>query len=99
MDFKVLKSIKHQFFGKFNVKLIGGMNNIDYVLLPIGDNFTMGPDEAIEAVKMLKPNVVIPIHYNTWEPISKSPEDFKKEVEKNCKTKLVIIDFNESINI
>ena len=82
-----------------DMQLIGRMNNIDYALLPIGDNFTMGPEEALEAVKMLKPNVVIPIHYDTWPPIAQSPQDFKKEVEKNCDAKVVIVEFNESIEI
>ena len=82
-----------------DMQLIGRMNNIDYALLPIGDNFTMGPEEAIEAVKMLKPNVVIPIHYDTWPPIAQSPQDFKIEVEKNCDAKVLIVDFNESIEI
>ena len=82
-----------------DIELIGRMNNIDYALLPIGDNFTMGPEEALEAVKMLKPNVVIPIHYDTWPPIAQSPQDFKKEVEKNCDAKVVIVEFNESIEI
>jgi len=48
---------------------------------------------------MLKPNVVIPIHYNTWDPIAQSPQEFKDEVEKNCNSKVLIVDFNESINI
>ena len=82
-----------------DMQLIGRMNNIDYALLPIGDNFTMGPEEALEAVKMLKPNVVIPIHYDTWPPIAQSPQDFKIEVEKNCDAKVLIVDFNESIEI
>ena len=54
---------------------------------------------ALEAVKMLKPNVVIPIHYDTWPPIAQSPQDFKIEVEKNCDAKVLIVDFNESIEI
>ena len=82
-----------------DMELIGRLNNIDYALLPIGDNFTMGPEEALEAVKVIKPSIVIPIHYNTWPPISQSPQDFKREVEKNCDTKVVIVDFNESIEI
>ena len=48
---------------------------------------------------MLKPNVVIPIHYDTWPPIAQSPQDFKIEVEKNCDAKVVIVEFNESIEI
>ena len=82
-----------------DMQLIGKMNNIDYALLPIGGNFTMGIEEAIEAIKMLKPNIVIPIHYNTWPLIEESPHDFKKEVEKNCETKVLIVNFNESIDI
>lgn len=79
--------------------LIGRMNKIDYALLPIGDNFTIGPDEAVEAVKMLKPNTVIPIHYSTWELIDQSPEEFKENIEKNCDTKVAIVDFGESIEL
>ena len=82
-----------------DMQLIGKMNNIDYALLPIGGNFTMGIEESIEAIKMLKPNIVIPIHYNTWPLIEQSPQDFKKEVEKNCETKVLIVNFNESIDI
>ena len=94
---KVTQAIHSALFG--DMQLIGRMNNIDYALLPIGDNFTMGPEEAIEAVKMLKPNVVIPIHYDTWPPIAQSLQDFKIEVEKNCDAKVLIVDFNESIEI
>lgn len=82
-----------------DMELIGRMNKIDYALLPIGDNFTMGPEEAIEAVKMLKPSTVIPIHYNTWELIAQSPEEFKEDIEKNCDAKVTIVDFGESIEL
>lgn len=82
-----------------DMQLIGRMNNIDYALLPIGDNFTMGPKEAVEAVKMLNPKVVIPIHYNTWEPIAQSPEEFREDVEKNTDAKVLVVDFGESIEI
>ena len=82
-----------------DMELIGRTNKIDYALLPIGDNFTMGPEEALEAVKMINPKIVIPIHYNTWPPISKSPQDFKALVENSCDTKVLIVDFNENIEI
>lgn len=42
---------------------------LDVALLPIGDNFTMGPDDALIALDFLKPKVAIPIHYNTWPNI------------------------------
>jgi L-ascorbate metabolism protein UlaG (beta-lactamase superfamily) len=54
---------------------------VDVALLPIGDNFTMGPADAARAVDMIKPRVVIPIHYDTWPLIGQDPEDFRARVE------------------
>jgi len=54
----------------------------DYALLPIGDNYTMGIPDAADAVGLIKPKAVIPMHYNTNPLIKASPEEFKKVVEK-----------------
>ena len=54
---------------------------VDVALLPIGDNFTMGPADAARAVDMIKPRVAIPIHYDTWPLIGQDPEDFRARVE------------------
>jgi L-ascorbate metabolism protein UlaG (beta-lactamase superfamily) len=51
-----------------DMKLIGE-EGLDLACLPIGDYYTMGPDDAIRAVKMLQPKKVLPIHYNTFPPI------------------------------
>ena len=51
------------------MEMIGRMTPIDVALLPIGDNFTMGIEEAVEAIRLLRPKKVVPIHYNTWEVI------------------------------
>ena len=61
--------------------LLGRLESIDAALLPIGDNFTMGPSDAAEAAHLLQPKMVIPMHYNTWPLIAQSPEAFKKDVE------------------
>jgi L-ascorbate metabolism protein UlaG (beta-lactamase superfamily) len=53
---------------------------VDVALLPIGDNFTMGPDDAVRAVEMIRPEVVIPIHYDTMEVIQQDPEAFREAV-------------------
>ncbi len=45
-------------------------------MIPIGDNFTMGPDDALKAVKLLQPRTVIPIHYNTFERIEQDAESW-----------------------
>src|SRR5690606_8607141 len=42
---------------------------LDLAMLPIGDNFTMGPDDALDALDLLKPRLSVPMHYNTWPPI------------------------------
>jgi len=63
-----------------DMALIGETNSIDCALLPIGDNFTMGIDDAARAAKMLGAKVVIPMHYNTFEVIEQDPEEFRKKL-------------------
>ncbi|MEE3452251.1 metal-dependent hydrolase [Dialister sp.] len=61
-----------------DMKLFGELFDIDYAIMPIGDNYTMGPDDALLAAKFLKAKHVIPLHYNTWPVIAQNAEDFKK---------------------
>lgn len=63
-----------------DMKLIGEMYPIDVAFLPIGDNFTMGPEDAAKAVQFIKPKEVVPIHYNTFPLIKQNPEEFAKKV-------------------
>ncbi len=53
---------------------------VDVAVLPIGDRFTMGPDDAVRAVDFIEPKVVIPCHYDTWPPIEQDAEAFKSAV-------------------
>jgi len=64
----------------YDMKLIGEMNNIDLAVLPIGDNFTMGIDDAVKAVVFLRPKMAIPMHYGTFEVIKVDPNEFVKKV-------------------
>lgn len=82
-----------------DMSLIGSMNNIDVALIPIGDNFTMGPQDALEAVKMLQCQSVIPMHYNTWPLIAQDPDLFKKAVEEQTKSKAIILKPGQTIEI
>jgi L-ascorbate metabolism protein UlaG (beta-lactamase superfamily) len=82
----------------YDMKLIGEMNNIDYAFLPIGDNFTMGIDDAVKAAEFVNAKITVPIHYNTFDIVRANPEDFKKKVDSIGK-KCEIIKFGESINI
>jgi L-ascorbate metabolism protein UlaG (beta-lactamase superfamily) len=67
--------------GLFASMALIGEEGIDLAALPIGDNYTMGPDDAFRAVKMLQPKVVIPAHYSTWPLIEQDPDAWKKRVE------------------
>lgn len=60
-----------------DMKLIGEMNAIDYLLVPIGGNYTMDIGDAVQAVKMIHPQCAIPMHYNTFEVIKADPQEFK----------------------
>ena len=53
-----------------------GRAGLDLAMLPIGDKFTMGPDDALDALDLLKPRLAIPMHYNTWPPIAQDPAAF-----------------------
>lgn len=59
-----------------DMKLIGERHPIDLAFLPIGDNFTMGPEDAAYAAKLLKAKTVVPMHYNTFPPIKQDPNQF-----------------------
>jgi L-ascorbate metabolism protein UlaG (beta-lactamase superfamily) len=61
-----------------DMRLLHG--DVDVALLPIGDNFTMGPADAATAVSFIRPAVVIPIHYNTFDLIRQDPRDFADRV-------------------
>ncbi|KAB2338823.1 metal-dependent hydrolase [Cytobacillus depressus] len=59
-----------------DMKLIGDRHPIDLAFLPIGDNFTMGPEDAAYAASLLSAKKVVPIHYNTFPPIKQDPHKF-----------------------
>jgi len=79
------------------MKLIGD-EGIDLAVLPIGDNFTMGPDDALRAVKIIQPKNVIPVHYNTWPLIEQDPFVWAARVEDESDTKPHVLKSGESIS-
>ncbi len=58
-----------------------GRHGLDVALLPIGDHFTMGPDDALEAVRLLRPRHVVPIHHGTFGPIQQDARAFRDAVQ------------------
>lgn len=78
-----------------DMKLIGELNRIDLAFLPIGDNFTMGIDDAVKAVEFLKPKKVVPFHYGTFPIIEADPNEF---AQKASWTEVVILKPGETVN-
>lgn len=68
-----------------DMKLIGELTPIDLALLPIGDNFTMGPEDARIAAGFLKTKQVIPMHYNTFELIAQDGDAFVQSLPEGCR--------------
>lgn len=65
-----------------DMQLIGSQNELDAAFLPIGDVFTMGPEDAVQAAEWLKAKCIIPIHYNTFPPIVQDGEKFVAELKE-----------------
>ncbi len=82
----------------YDMKLIGEINKIDYMLLPIGDNFTMGIDDAVKAIEYVSPKTAIPMHYNTFPVIKADPEEFRKKAETKG-FKVNVMKFGEEISL
>ena len=66
----------------YDMKLLWEYENIDLAFLPIGDRFTMGTKDAVIATEFIKPQIVTPIHYDTWDPIKTDTEEFAREIMK-----------------
>jgi L-ascorbate metabolism protein UlaG (beta-lactamase superfamily) len=66
--------------GLFGDMRLIGEEGLDLAIVPIGDNYTMGPDDAVRAVKLLQPKKVLPIHYNTWPVIAQDANAWAKRV-------------------
>jgi L-ascorbate metabolism protein UlaG (beta-lactamase superfamily) len=78
--------------------LLSRFHKIDIMLVCIGDHFTMGPARAAEAVKLVGPREVIPMHYGTFPVLTGTPEAFEGELKKRkVKAKLRVMTIGETI--
>jgi L-ascorbate metabolism protein UlaG (beta-lactamase superfamily) len=81
-----------------DMQLIGD-EELDVAVLPIGDHYTMGPKDAVRAVKFLRPRFVVPCHYNTFPALQQDAAAFKKQVEEETAAKVVILEPGSSWEI
>lgn len=82
----------------YDMKLIGE-EGIDLAILPIGDNFTMGPADALRAVKLIEPRQVVPIHYDTFEVIRQDPDAWAAEVARETRSQATVMKPGEQITL
>ncbi len=75
----------------YDMKLISAPG-IDLAVLPIGDLYTMGPNDSLEAIRLIDPHHVVADHYNTWPPIEQDVSAWADTVRKGTKAKPVMVD-------
>jgi L-ascorbate metabolism protein UlaG (beta-lactamase superfamily) len=85
--------------GLFGDMALIGEEGLDLAILPIGDYYTMGPDDAVRAVKLLKPRHVLPIHYNTFPPIVQDAAAWADRVRRETSARPVVLEPGQSFEI
>lgn len=73
-----------------------GRAGIDLAIIPIGDNYTMGPDDAVLALDYLKPKAVIPCHYNTWPVVAADAQAWAEQVSAKTSTEPIVLVVDET---
>ncbi len=73
-----------------DMKLIGAMG-LDLAAVPIGDNYTMGPAAALEAVRLLQPKRVVPVHCGTWPVIAQDADAWARQVQAETGVQAVVL--------
>lgn len=81
-----------------DMQLIGDMG-IDLALLPIGDYFTMGTDDALKAIQYVRPKLVMPMHYNTFQPIVQEAGKWANRVSSETSAQPIVLDPGNSYTL
>ncbi len=85
--------------GLFGDMRLIGEEGVDLAVLPIGDNFTMGPEDALRAVKLIQPKHVIPIHYGTWDLIAQDENSWAAQVRQETQAEVHVLKPGESFTL
>jgi L-ascorbate metabolism protein UlaG (beta-lactamase superfamily) len=85
--------------GLFGDMSLIGDEGLDLAVLPIGDNYTMGPADALRAAKLLRAKVVVPVHYNTWPLIAQDAAAWAAQVEAETDSKVNVLQPGESLEL
>lgn len=85
--------------GLFGDMALIGDEGVDLAFLPIGDNYTMGPDDALKAVRLIKPKKVVPIHYNTFDLINQDADAWATGVKKATDSEAIVMKPGDKIRL
>lgn len=85
--------------GLFGDMRLIGEEELDLAVIPIGDNFTMGPADALRAVKLLQPRHVIPIHFNTFDLIAQDAVAWAEQVERETSARVHLLRPGQSYTV
>lgn len=81
-----------------DMRLIGAPG-LDAAVLPIGDLFTMGIEDSVEAVGLLEPKIVLPAHYGTWPPIEQDATAWARRVSEKTTACPMVLDVGGSVEV
>lgn len=100
----LLSLSKHKLYFACDTALFGdmrliGAGGLDLAVLPVGDTFTMGPDDSIEAIKLLAPRRVIPSHFNTWPPIQQDAAAWAGRVRAETKSEPIVLQVGQTFGL
>jgi len=85
--------------GLFSDMRLIGEEGIDLAVMPIGDNYTMGPDDALRAVKFIQPKHVIPVHYDTWPLIAQDAQAWARRVQSETQAQAHVLKPGDSFTL
>jgi L-ascorbate metabolism protein UlaG (beta-lactamase superfamily) len=83
----------------YDMRLIGDAGGVDVAFLPIGDNFTMGPDDALQAAQWVQAKCVIPVHYNTWPVIAADAAAFADKLRRGAEIDCTVMQPGDTIEL
>lgn len=85
--------------GLFSDMQLIGKQGLDLAVLPIGDLFTMGPEDSVSATKLLSPQRVVPAHFNTWPPIEQDSAAWAKMIKAETQSTPILLEVSETLQI
>jgi L-ascorbate metabolism protein UlaG (beta-lactamase superfamily) len=85
--------------GLFSDLALIGDEGVDLAILPIGDNFTMGPVDALKAVRLVRPRLVVPIHFSTYPLIKQDPHEFARQVHAHTEARCTVLEPGQSLEL